>query len=478
MKIAIIGSGYVGLVTGACFAEVGHEVICIDNDDRKIKALRSGVIPIYEPGLEQLVQRNVSADRLSFTGSIEEGVDSSQVVFIAVPTPPQADGSVDMTYIERVAREIASVLKEYRVIVDKSTVPVKTGEKVADTIRRYNKVNVEFDVVSNPEFLREGCAVADLMKPDRIVIGSNSERALAIMKRVYEPFMTPIMVTDVNSAELIKHAANSFLALKISYINALSAICEASGADVEKVADGIGADKRIGRSFLNAGLGYGGSCFPKDIAAFISISEQIGEPFHLLREVQRINQHQRERFLKRVRDTLWVLKEKRIAVWGLTFKPDTDDVRNSVAVDLVNDLIREGAHVTAYDPKGNQKVQEFNLCPGVHLASSALEAVQGAETLVLATEWPDFAAVDLAEIRRRMHTPIVFDGRNLFDPDTMRDLGFQYYRIGHPTTKANSSELSNGNPVGIPITLESGTTPVQDSSNRPRPPYLVEPSVR
>jgi UDPglucose 6-dehydrogenase len=371
MKIAIIGSGYVGLVTGACFAEVGHEVTCVDNDDRKIKALRSGRIPIYEPGLEQLVQRNVAAHRLSFTGSIEEGVDSSQVVFIAVPTPPQADGSVDMTYIERVAREIASVLKEYRVIVDKSTVPVKTGEKVADTIRRYSKVNVEFDVVSNPEFLREGCAVADLMKPDRIVIGSNSERALAIMKRVYEPFMTPIMVTDVNSAELIKHAANSFLALKISYINALSAICEASGADVEKVADGIGADKRIGRSFLNAGLGYGGSCFPKDIAAFISISEQIGEPFHLLREVQRINQYQRERFLKRVRDTLWVLKEKRIAVWGLTFKPDTDDVRSSVAVDLVNDLIREGAHVTAYDPKGNQKVQEFNLCPGVHLAGSA-----------------------------------------------------------------------------------------------------------
>ncbi len=437
MRIAIIGSGYVGLVTGACFAEVGHEVICIDNDERKVKALRSGVIPIYEPGLEELVQRNVSANRLSFTGRIEEGVDNSQVIFIAVPTPPQADGRVDLTYIERVAREIASVLREYRVIVDKSTVPVKTGEKVADTIRRYNKVDVEFDVVSNPEFLREGCAVADLMEPDRIVIGSNSERALAIMKRVYEPFMAPIMVTDINSAELIKHAANSFLALKISYINALSAICEASGADVERVADGIGADKRIGRSFLKAGLGYGGSCFPKDIAAFISISEQIGEPFPLLREVQRINQHQRERFVKRLRDTLWVLKEKRIAVWGLTFKPDTDDVRSSVAVDLVNDLIREGAHVTAYDPKGNEKVQELNLCPGVHFAGSALEAVRDAETLVLATEWPDFATIDLAEVHRRMHTPIVFDGRNLFDPKIMRDLGFQYYPIGRPATKAN-----------------------------------------
>jgi UDPglucose 6-dehydrogenase len=439
MKIAIIGSGYVGLVTGACLAEVGHEVICIDNDVRKLKALRSGTIPIYEPGLDQLVQRNVSTHRLSFTGSIEEGVDNSQVIFIAVPTPPQVDGSVDLTYIERVAREIASVLKEYRVIVDKSTVPVKTGEKVADTIRRYNKVNVEFDVVSNPEFLREGCAVTDLMQPDRIVIGSNSERALAIMKRVYQPFMAPIMVTDINSAELIKHAANSFLALKISYINALSAICEASGADIEKVADGIGADKRIGRSFLNPGLGYGGSCFPKDVAAFVSISEQIGEPFPLLKEVQRINQNQRERFLKRLRNTLWVLKEKRIAVWGLTFKPDTDDVRNSVAVDLVNDLIREGAHVTAYDPKGNERVQELDLCPGVHLASSALEAVRDAETLVLATEWPDFAAIDLAEVHRRMHTPIVFDGRNLFDPNMMRDLGFQYYSVGRPSTNANGA---------------------------------------
>jgi UDPglucose 6-dehydrogenase len=436
MKIAIIGSGYVGLVTGACFAEVGHEVICVDNDERKVKALRNGKVPIYEPGLEQLVQRNVSAHRLQFSGSIEEGVDNSEVVFIAVPTPPQIDGSVDLTYIERVAREIASVLKEYRVIVDKSTVPVKTGEKVADTIRRYNKVNVDFDVVSNPEFLREGCAVADLLEPDRIVIGSNSERALAIMKKVYEPFMAPIMVTDINSAELIKHAANSFLALKISYINALSAICEASGADVEKVADGIGADKRIGRSFLNAGLGYGGSCFPKDIAAFIALSEQIGEPFQLLREVQRINQHQRERFVKKLRDTLWVLKEKRIAVWGLTFKPDTDDVRSSVAVDLVNDLLREGAQVTAYDPKGNERVQELNLCPGVRLANSALEAVQDAETLVLATEWPDFGNVDLTEVRRRMHTPIVFDGRNLFDPATMRDLGFQYYAIGRPLAKA------------------------------------------
>src|SRR5882757_4990974 len=335
MDLSIIGSGYVGLVTGACFADVGHNVTCVDNDARKIEVLRAGRVPIYEPGLEELIHRNVAAHRLRFSGSIKEGADNSQIVFIAVPTPPQADGSVDLSYIERVAREIASVLKEYRVIVDKSTVPVKTGEKVADTIRRYNKVNVDFDVVSNPEFLREGCAVADLLEPDRIVIGSNSERALAIMKKVYEPFMAPIMVTDINSAELIKHAANSFLALKISYINAISAICEATGADVERVADGIGADKRIGRSFLSAGLGYGGSCFPKDVAAFIAISDQLGLPFTLFKEVQHVNQAQLERFLKKIRNTLWILKDKRIAVWGLTFKPDTDDIRSSVAIDLV-----------------------------------------------------------------------------------------------------------------------------------------------
>src|SRR5882757_8835952 len=335
MKLCIIGSGYVGLVSGACFAEVGHHVICVDNDARKVEMLRAGGIPIYEPGLEDIVKRNVASGRLEFTTSIEQGVDGSEVVFIAVPTPPQADGSVDLSYIEKVAREIAEVLKDYRVIVDKSTVPVKTGEKVAETIRRYNKAGVEFDVVSNPEFLREGCAVADLMNPDRVVIGSNSDRALALMQKVYEPFMAPIMVTDVNSAELIKHAANSFLALKISYINAISAICEATGADVERVADGIGADKRIGRSFLSAGLGYGGSCFPKDVAAFIAISDQLGLPFTLFKEVQHVNQAQLERFLKKIRNTLWILKDKRIAVWGLTFKPDTDDIRSSVAIDLV-----------------------------------------------------------------------------------------------------------------------------------------------
>ncbi|MCX6966821.1 MAG: UDP-glucose/GDP-mannose dehydrogenase family protein, partial [Verrucomicrobia bacterium] len=376
MDLCIIGSGYVGLVSGACFAEVGHNVICVDNDQRKVDALLAGKIPIYEPGLEDLVHRNVAAKRLHFTNSIQAGVDGSQIVFIAVPTPPQPDGSVDLSFIERVAREIAGVLKpgEYRVVVDKSTVPVKTGEKVTDTIKRYN-TGADFDVVSNPEFLREGCAVPDLMKPDRIVIGGNSDRALALMKKVYEPFNAPILVTDINSAELIKHAANSFLALKISYINAVSAICEASGADVEKVAAGIGMDKRIGRNFLNAGLGYGGSCFPKDIAAFIAISDDLGVPFTLLKEVQRINKDQKDRFIKSIRDALWVLRDKKIAVWGLTFKPDTDDVRNSVPIDMVNELVAEGAIVTACDPKGAEKAKEYNLCPGVKLVDSPLEAV-------------------------------------------------------------------------------------------------------
>src|SRR5712675_1191761 len=382
MDISIVGSGYVGLVTGAGFADVGHHVICVDNDYEKVKQLKVGEIPIYEPGLEEIVHRNVSAQRLHFTGNIQEAVERSQIIFIAVPTPPLPDGDVDLSFVEKVAREIAGVLTDYRVIVDKSTVPVKTGEKVAESIKRYNRRGAKFDVVSNPEFLREGCAVADLMHPDRIVIGAQSERAIDLMKKLYEPFMAPMLVTDINSAELIKHAANSFLALKISYINAVSAICEASGADVEKVADGIGMDRRIGRNFLNAGIGYGGSCFPKDIAAFITISEQLGVPFNLLKEVQRINAAQKERFLKVVRDALWVLRDKKVAVWGLTFKPDTDDIRSSVAIELVADLLREGAHVVAYDPKGMEKARAVKTIGAAEFAPSALEAVDTAEAMI------------------------------------------------------------------------------------------------
>ena len=435
MDLSIIGSGYVGLVTGACFADVGHHVICVDNDSEKVKQLKAGEVPIYEPGLEEIIHRNVSARRLHFTGNIQEAVERSQIIFIAVPTPPLPDGDVDLSFVEKVAREIAGVLTDYRVIVDKSTVPVKTGEKVAESIKRYNRHGAKFDVVSNPEFLREGCAVADLMHPDRIVIGAQSEHAIDLMKKVYEPFMAPILVTDISSAELIKHCANSFLALKISYINAVSAICEASGADVEKVADGIGMDHRIGRDFLNAGIGYGGSCFPKDIAAFIAISEQLGTPFALLKEVQRINEGQKARFLKTIREALWVLREKRIAVWGLTFKPDTDDIRSSVAIELVEQLLREGAHVVAYDPKGMHKARDIKAIADAEFASSALEAVIDAEALIIGTEWNEFANVDLTMLKGKMRTPIVFDGRNLLDPETMRQFGFHYYSIGRASVR-------------------------------------------
>ncbi|WP_050028612.1 UDP-glucose/GDP-mannose dehydrogenase family protein [Verrucomicrobium sp. BvORR034] len=436
MKLTIIGSGYVGLTTGACFAEVGHHVVCVDNDERKIKSLLEGKIPIYEPGLETIVRKNVVSKRLQFTTSTEEGVDHGEVIFIAVPTPPQADGSVDLSFIEKVAREIAVCLGSYRVIVDKSTVPVKTGERVAQTIRRYAKPGVEFDVVSNPEFLREGSAVEDLMSPDRIVIGGNSDRALAVMQKVYEPFVAPVLVTDINSAELIKHAANSFLALKISYVNALSELCEVSGADVEKVAEGIGMDKRIGRSFLNAGLGYGGSCFPKDIAAFIAIAEQLGTPFNLLKEVQKINARQLNRFLDSVREALWVLKDKKIAVWGLSFKPNTDDVRSSVAINLVETLVKEGADVTAYDPKAMDKFRELPIAGKVTLTDNPVEAARGAEALIVATEWPEFATVDLQELRDAMRTPLIFDGRNLLDPTAAASYGFQYRGIGRGTLAA------------------------------------------
>lgn len=440
MKLTIIGSGYVGLTTGACFADVGHQVLCVDNDANKVKSLHEGRIPIYEPGLEPIVRKNVAAKRLKFTTSIEEGVEHGEVLFIAVPTPPQPDGSVDLSFVERVAREISQYLDSYRVIVDKSTVPVKTGERVAQTIRRYAKPGVEFDVVSNPEFLREGSAVEDLMKPDRIVIGGNSDRALATMQKVYEPFMAPVLVTDINSAELIKHAANSFLALKISYINALSEICEVAGADVLKVADGIGTDKRIGRAFLNAGLGYGGSCFPKDIAAFIAIADQLGVPFTLLKEVQRINQRQIDRFLDAIREALWVLKDKKLAVWGLAFKSNTDDVRSSVAIGLVEKLVAEGANVTAFDPKAMDKARELPVGSKITMADSAMEAARGTEALIIATEWPEFAAIDLNELREVMRTPLIFDGRNLLDPGAATSFGFQYRGIGRGITPARDVE--------------------------------------
>lgn len=428
MKIAIIGTGYVGLVTGTCLAEVGHQVICVDNDTEKVRILRSGGMPIYEPGLEELVHKNVEAGRLRFTDSTEEGVVNSDVIFIAVPTPPLPDGSVDLSFIEKVAREISTYMTSYKIIVDKSTVPVKTGEKVAETIRRYNKAKVECDVVSNPEFLREGFAVEDFMRPERIVIGVFSQRPVQAMKDIYAPFNAPLIITDINSAELIKHAANSFLAMKISYINAISVICEATGADVVEVANGIGLDSRIGRKFLNAGIGFGGSCFPKDLSAFIKIAEDIGYDFRLLKEVQRINAEQMDRFIKKITDTLWVLKDKTIGVLGLAFKQNTDDVRMSPAIELCKRLQKLGAKLRVHDPKAMEKARAV-LTDVIYIDD--MNAVpEGCDALVIATEWEVFKKLDLERARRVMTHPIMFDGRNLFDPKEMERLGWIYKGVG------------------------------------------------
>ncbi len=428
MKLTIIGTGYVGLVSGTCFAEVGHQVICVDNDAAKVKMLQAGGIPIYEPGLEELVKKNVATGRLAFTNSTAEGVEKSDVIFIAVPTPPQPDGSVDLSYIERVARDIAAAMTSYKIVVDKSTVPVKTGEKVTETIKRYCPAKVEFDVVSNPEFLREGFAVGDLMKPDRVVVGVGSERPVAAMKDIYTPFNAPIIVTDINSAELIKHAANSFLALKISYINCIATICEAAGANVQEVAQGIGLDERIGRRFLNAGIGFGGSCFPKDLSAFIKISEQIGYDFKLLKEVQRINTDQMDRFVKKITDTLWVLKDKKIGVLGLAFKQNTDDVRSSPAIDLCQRLLKDGATLRVHDPKAMDKTRA--LLPNVTYVDDMNAVAEGCDAIVIATEWDEFKQLDLARAKKSMTAPLFFDGRNLFDPVEMEKLGWIYKSVG------------------------------------------------
>ncbi len=429
MKVTLVGSGYVGLVTGACFAEKGHDVVCVDNDSQKIATLKLGQIPIYEPGLEEMVRRNVAAGRLLFTSSTEEGVEHGQIIFITVPTPPQEDGSVDLSFMEGVARTIAGAMKNYTIIVDKSTVPVKTGEKVAETIRRYNGNKADFDVVSNPEFLREGSAIEDLMNPDRIVIGVMSQRPVPLLRELYAPFgCSQFIVTDINSSELIKHASNSFLALKISYANALAVICETSGANITDVVNGMGFDKRIGRHFLNAGIGYGGSCFPKDIAAFIKIAEQLGYDFQLLKEVQHINHDALERFLKKLRTELWVLKDKTIAVLGLAFKPNTDDVRNAPAIELIHRIQAEGAHVRAYDPQAMEKAGV--ILKDVALCKDAYEAAHGCDALLLATEWDEFRKLDLSRLKSEMIHPLILDGRNLFDPIQMTSLGFTYRSVG------------------------------------------------
>jgi len=405
----------------------------VDNNESKVSALLRGEMPLYEPELEDMIESNVSAARLSFTTDLKKAVETCDVIFIAVPTPPHEDGSVDLSYIETVSHEIADALKPefgYRVVVDKSTVPVSTGNKVMQVIKRYAVGDVDVDVVSNPEFLREGSAVQDLLHPDRIVIGADSQRAMDVMKRVYQPFNAPVVEVDQASAELIKHAANSFLAMKISYINAVSAVCEKAGADVELVAQGIGMDKRISRHFLNAGLGYGGSCFPKDVKGFINISEQLGVPLHLLKEVERINAGQTERFLSRIREKMWVLRNKRIAVWGIAFKHNTDDVRESVAVKLIQRLCEEGALVTAYDPKAAGTGAEALAGTSAVICDDMYECVRDAEVLIVATEWRQFALANLQKVKSLMRLPIIFDGRNLLHGENVVHAGFEYHSVG------------------------------------------------
>ncbi len=428
MKVCMIGTGYVGLVSGTCFAEIGHNVICVDNDEKKIQILKSGKIPIYEPGLLELVQRNVQAGRLRFTTSISEGVRESLFIFIAVGTPPKENGEPDLSSVEKVASEIGEAMEDYKIVVEKSTVPVQTGRWIRTVIERFNRRNVEFDVASNPEFLREGSAINDFLRPDRIVIGVESKKAKELLLELYKPIDAPRIITDLVSAELIKHASNSFLSMKISFINALSIICERSGADIIKVAEGIGLDKRIGRDFLNAGVGFGGFCFPKDLKAFIGIAHKLGYDFRLLKEVERINEEQMLRVVKKLQDLLWNLKDKKIGILGLSFKPNTDDMRFAPSITIINELKKEGAFVKAYDPVAMERAKE--IMPDIEYCKDAYEVANGADGIILITEWDEFKNLDLKRLKESMRQPVFLDGRNLFDPQKMKELGFIYTGIG------------------------------------------------
>ncbi len=436
MNIAIIGSGYVGLVTGVCLSHIGHHVISVDNNPEKIKKLKKGQIPIYEPGLLELMKECVRKKRLSFTTSIKEATAKSTVIFLAVPTPPKPNGDADLTYIENVAREIARSMDSYKLIVEKSTVPAETGNKVRRTIqlnlpkkyKKGHKILLDFDVASNPEFLKEGSAVSDFMNPDRVVVGVESKKAEDLLREIYKPLKTKILVTNTASAEMIKHASNSFLATKISFINAVAQICDRVGADVLKVAEGMGLDKRIGRQFLDAGIGYGGSCFPKDVDAFVRLSEKNGYDFSLLKSVRLINDEQRRWFVRFIEEKLWNIKDKTIGVWGIAFKPNTDDIRNSAAIEIIRMLQAEGAKVKAYDPKALENARKE--LRGVKLCEDAYEAAEDCDCLILLTEWAEFKDVNFRQVQAAMRQPVVFDGRNFLDPVKMEEVGFEYYGIG------------------------------------------------
>ncbi len=436
MNITIIGSGYVGLVTGVCLAHIGHHVICVDNNKDKIKKLQQGHIPIYEPGLEEMLSACRKKKRIRFSSSVEEAARKSEVIFIAVGTPSKANGDADLTYVEHVARQIAQHMDSYKLIVEKSTVPAETGKKIRRTIhlnlpRKYkkeHKVLLDFDVASNPEFLKEGSAVHDFMNPDRIVIGVESKKAEQMLREIYKPLKAKIVVTNIASAEMIKHASNSFLATKISFINAIAQICDRVGADVIKVAEGMGMDKRIGRQFLDAGIGYGGSCFPKDVDAFIRLSEKSRYDFSLLKEVRKINEQQKQWFVHMIEEKLWNIKDKTIGILGLAFKPNTDDIRNSAALDIIDVLQKEGAKIRAYDPKAMDNARAT--LKGVKCCRDLYEVAEGCDCLLLLTEWAQFKDANFIQMRDSMSQAVIFDGRNFLDGEQLTRMGFEYHGIG------------------------------------------------
>lgn len=433
MKIAVIGTGYVGLVTGTCFAETGNKVTCVDIDVNKVNKLSNGQITIYEPGLEKIFLRNLKEGRLKFTTNLAEGVEDAQIIFLALPTPPGADGSADLKYVLGVASDLGKILKEYKVIVDKSTVPVGTAEKVHNAVAANYKG--EFDVVSNPEFLREGVAVDDFMKPDRVVIGTNSERARKLMGELYAPFVrqgNPIIFMDEKSAELTKYAANSFLATKISFMNEIAQLCEKLGADVDMVRRGIGSDERIGKRFLFPGIGYGGSCFPKDVQALIKSADEVSYDFKILKAVEVVNEKQKLHLMPKIEAYFKNdLKGKHFALWGLAFKPNTDDIREAPALFLIDALTKAGATVTAFDPEAMPNV-EAQIGSKVVYAKDQYSALEGADALIIATEWSEFRTPEFEQLDAKLKHKVIFDGRNVFDTDKIRSLGYHYESIGRP----------------------------------------------
>jgi UDPglucose 6-dehydrogenase len=435
MKIAVVGTGYVGLVTGTCFAETGNDVVCVDIDQRKVEKLSNGEITIYEPGLEKLFIRNLKEERLKFTTDLEKGIEDAEIIFLALPTPPGEDGSADLKYILGVADHLGKILKDYKVIVDKSTVPVGTAEKVHAAIAKH--CHVEFDVVSNPEFLREGVAVDDFMKPDRVVIGTSSERAKKVMSDLYNPFVrsgNPVIFMDERSAELTKYAANSFLATKISFMNEVAQLCELLGADVDMVRKGIGSDERIGKRFLFPGIGYGGSCFPKDVQALVKSASEVDYNFQILNAVMNVNERQKKHLMPKIRRYFKNdLKGKHFALWGLAFKPNTDDIREAPALYIIEELLKDGATISAFDPEAMNNVRSL-VGDKIQFAESQYEALQGADGLIIATEWNEFRTPDFIKIVKSLRNKVIFDGRNLFDVNAIRELGFHYESIGRGTS--------------------------------------------